>query len=49
MSPVSGGSNKLKWEQNGMRSTDVALPPLLREGDRLDSGEFLRRGSIFPM
>jgi len=31
-----------------MRSTATALPPLLREGDRLDSEEFLRRWEAMP-
>jgi Uma2 family endonuclease len=31
-----------------MRSTAIALPPLLREGDRLDSTEFLRRWEAMP-
>jgi Uma2 family endonuclease len=31
-----------------MRSTAIALPPLLREGDRLDNREFLRRWEAMP-
>jgi len=31
-----------------MRSTAIALPPLLREGDRLGSDDFLRRWEAMP-
>jgi len=31
-----------------MPATAIALPPLLREGDRLDSDEFLRRWEAMP-